>query len=410
MGRALRIGLFSPFFGATVGGGEKYLGVAAEAVRDGFPGHRVDLVGAVPADVAMYQRMLRLDLGGIGIRSTNDRAGAGRRGLKNVAWLRPLRDLAIAAQAARISRDYDLFLSMVYVIPSHSRARRTVILCQFPYPVDAGAGGSWSRRLLAGPMRGAMRRLLGEDVTAAREVICQSEFVRAWVQRYWHRDPTVITPPIDVPDAEPDLAAKSRTILSVGRFFTGGHAKRQDLMVRAFRDLCDGGLGGWELHLAGSVHREGHNAGYFEAVGRLAEGYPVVLHPDATYEEVQGLYRSASIYWHAAGFGVDATARPIDAEHFGMTTAEAMGHGVVPVAIAAGGQPEVVRDGADGYLWSDLDQLRSRTLELAGDEALRRRLALAARESSRRFSRPSFKARMVAALEPVVRELEAEPA
>jgi glycosyltransferase involved in cell wall biosynthesis len=408
VGRALRIGIWSPFFGATFGGGEKYLGVTAETVRDAFPRHRVDLIGAVPADVERYRAMLGLDLDGITVRATNPGAGGARRGLKNVRALRPLRDLALAAQAARVSRDYDLFLSMVYVIPSHSRARRTVILCQFPYPVDAASGPvSWRRRLLAGPMRAAMRRALGEDVTRAREVICQSQYVRGWVRRYWHRDAMVVNPPIDIPEAEPDLPAKRPLILSVGRFFTGGHAKRQDLLVRAFRELCDGGLTGWELHLAGAVHREGHNAGCFEEVSALARGYPVVLHPDVPGDELQDLYRRASIYWHASGFGVDPELRPIDAEHFGMTTAEAMGHGAVPVAIAAGGQPEVVRDGVDGYLWTELDQLRARTLELTAGAALRERLALAARESSRRFSRAAFRERMAAALEPVVRELEA---
>jgi len=58
---------------------------------------------------------------------------------------------------------------------------------------------------------------------------------------------------------------------------------------------------------------------------------------------------------------------PAAQEHFGMTTAEAMGYGAVPVAIGSGGQPEVVDDGVDGFLWRDVDQLKAKTRALVDD-------------------------------------------
>ena len=91
-----------------------------------------------------------------------------------------------------------------------------------------------------------------------------------------------------------------------------------------------------------------------------------------------------------------------------MTTAEAMGHGAVPVAIARGGQVEVLEDGVSGYLWDDLDQLKQRTIELMEQPELRRRLGEAARRRSERFSRAEFRQKIVAAVDPLVREL-AEP-
>jgi glycosyltransferase involved in cell wall biosynthesis len=212
---------------------------------------------------------------------------------------------------------------------------------------------------------------------------------------------------VDISAAEPQWNAKERVILSVGRFFTAGHNKRQDIMVRAFREMCDQGLAGWELHLAGSIHAEGPNAGFYDSVVELARGYPVRFHTEISHADLQGLYQRASIYWHAAGFDVATDSRPIELEHFGMTTAEAMGAGAVPVTFNAGGQPEVVRNGEDGYLWTSLDELKARTADLAGDSDLRRRLGGAARESSRRFGRERFKREIVAALDPVIRELEA---
>jgi glycosyltransferase involved in cell wall biosynthesis len=391
VGRPLKLGLHSPFFGSTLGGGEKYLGVAAEAIRDAFPEHTLEIVSPVPVDRQLYRRMLDIDLSGIKLREEGG-GGASLLGrLNRFGSLRRFRNLALAYQARRASRRFDLFLTMVYVIPAMSRARRSAIICQFPYELDRHP---WSR-------------VWARELRNFDPVICYSEFVRGWIRTYWSREAVVIPPPVDIPESEPDWKAKENIILSVGRFFTAGHNKRQDVMVHAFRELCDAGLSDWELHLAGSVHRDGPNAGYYESVVELAHGYPIRFHTEASSDDLRSLYGRASIYWHASGFGVSGDTRPIDLEHFGMTTAESMGAGAVPVVINAGGQPEVVRDGEDGYLWRDLDEMKARTAELAGDPALRRRLGQAARGSSRRFGRDRFKRDIVAALEPIIRRLEA---
>jgi glycosyltransferase involved in cell wall biosynthesis len=395
-----------------MGGGEKYLGVAAEAVRDAFPRHRVEIVSPVPVDVERYERMLGLDLHGIGFRSGSVGGGGLGRRIRRLRLLRRYADLYLSARVVGWTADYDLLLSMVYVLPAFSRARRSVVLCQFPYQLDSSEGGGGPRRLLyrayMAPYNILKARLLGGDVEAFQLILSQSEYVRTWVRRYWGRDSLIVNPPIDVPEPEPDLDAKQPIILSVGRFFAGGHCKRQDVMVETFRKMCDGGLTGWELHLVGSLHRSNPaHMRYFEEIKALARGYPVQIHPDAPLELVQDLYRRASLYWHAAGYGVDAERRPADLEHFGMVTAEAMGYGCVPVAIARGGQVEVVRDGVDGFLWDQPGQLAEKSMRLMGDRDMRRHLALAAREASHRFSRQRFKRRMADAVQPLVAGLEA---
>lgn len=382
MGRRLRIGLYSPYFGSTVGGGEKYLAVTAEALRDAYPEHVIEIVGPVPADRERYRAMLNVNLEGIGLRSTNQRVTRVHRVANRLRWLRPLRNLAVSAQAERATSGYDLLLGMVYAIPVRSRARRSVMLCQFPYP---------------GPDP--------RDIEPYELIISQSQYCREWVAEYWKRDAAVINPPIDLPGDPPDWTGKENVILGVGRFFATGHKKHQDLLVKSFRRLCDGGLEGWQLHLAGTVHREGPHAGYYERVAALAEGYPVILHPDAGYQEVQDLYRLATLFWHAAGYGADPRADPAALEHFGMTTAEAMAAGAVPLAYALGGQAEVIRSGVDGHLWTTPAELETRTLELVGDHALRRRMGEAAAAGSRRFGRQEFRRQMLELLGPIVQEL-----
>jgi glycosyltransferase involved in cell wall biosynthesis len=375
----VRIGLYSPYFGATYGGGEKYLVRAARALKDAFPEHRVELVGSVPADREQYAHVLNVDLDGIGLTATNRRVTPMHRLLNRLTVLRPLRNLVLGRQAGRVSAAYDLFLMMAYAIPIRCYAPAGVVLCQFPYELADG------------------------ELDGYQAVVVQSQYVRGWVQRRWRRDAVVVNPPIDVPAEEPDWPAKERIILSVGRFIADGHTKRQDLMVESFRRLVRGGLQGWELHLVGSVHSDAMHRGYFERVRELAGGLPVHLHPDAPYDVVQCLYRRASLYWHAAGAGVDAEADPAALEHFGMTTAEAMAHGAVPIAIGRGGQPEVVSHGRDGFLWTEPSELEALTLRLTGDPRLRRELGAAAREASRRFSSERFAAEIVDALTPMVR-------
>lgn len=411
MDSPLRIGIYSPFFGSTVGGGEKYLAVTAEAVRDGFPGSRVEIISPVPADRERYERMLQVDLHDIELVSTRARVTRLHRLLGGIRALRLYRDLFVSAQAARSTRRYDLFLSMVYVLPAFTKARRSVILCQFPYSIGPISWKRWGALtplylLYQLPYRLLRPPLLGAGPADFDKVVCQSEYVRHWVRTYWYRDADVVNPPIDIPAAEPDLEAKRNLILSVGRYFAGGHNKKHDVMVRAFREMVDAGLTGWELHLAGSVHHDAASTEYLQRVRELAAGYPVHIHEDVPYDDLQALYARAAVYWHAAGYGVDVEESPIEIEHFGMTTAEAMAHGAVPVVIAAGGQLEVLEDGVSGFHWKDPSGLREQTLRLVRDPALRRRMAVAARARARRYSRSEFKRRMRESLAPLVADLE----
>lgn len=409
----MKIGFYSPFMGSTVGGGEKYFGTAAEAIRDAFPEMVIEVLTPVPVDVETYEQMLGLDLHDISFRAMCRGRGGMKGRLNRIPMLRRYRDLAVSVRAARETRRYDLLISMVYVLPAFSRARRGIILCQFPYELTPPRRHhglvAMAHKLFLRPYLGMRRLLLGGEIDDFDEVICQSEYVQRWVKRLWDRGSLVVNPPIDVPEVEPDWEAKRNVILSVGRFFAGGHNKRHDVLIRTFRQLCDDGLRGWELHLVGSLHLTTEaDANYFERVRELAAGYPVHIHQDASRDEVDRLYREASIYWHAAGHGVDEQAHPAELEHFGMTTVEAMARGAVPVVIARGGQVEVVEQALSGYLWNEPEELTARTLALTDDAHLRRQLGQAAREASFRYSRARFVREMVDAVRPLVESLRSE--
>lgn len=243
-----------------------------------------------------------------------------------------------------------------------------------------------------------------------------SQFTQRWINRYWGLPSALLYPPVDVDrfaaacsdaprsgitargrDQRNTFAAKP-FILSVGRFFAGQHNKQHLAMIGAFKRLVDNGLAGWELRLAGGLTPGTAHTRYLAEVHAAAQGYPIRVEAELPFDELVQRYRQAAVYWHAAGFGEDEERAPIKAEHFGITTVEAMAAGCVPVVVARGGQPELVTHGVDGFLWQTLDELCAHTLRLLRDEELRRTMATAARQSARRFDQPHFAVNLAATL------------
>ncbi len=234
--------------------------------------------------------------------------------------------------------------------------------------------------------------------------MANSSFTAGWVDRWWGRDATVLEPPVQLRRPGP----KEPVILSVGRFFAAGrgHAKKQIEMVEAFRRLGTAAEG-WELHLAGGCSPEDHS--YLQAVRVAAAGLPVHLHVDLSGAELDALYARASFYWHATGLDEDLDADPVRAEHFGITTVEAMSAGAVPIVIDAGGQPEIVRDGVDGLLFTDLAGLVDRTRALLADPDRRAELSRAARQRAARYGLASFGERLTGLVDEVIDSPENRP-
>lgn len=226
-------------------------------------------------------------------------------------------------------------------------------------------------------------------------LVANSVFTSGWVERLWDRPSAVLHPPVSLRTP----GRKQNVILSVGRFFPRdrGHSKKQLELVRAFRQLVDGGLRDWTLHLAGGCAPAGR--AYLDAVRADAEGYPVELHPDLSGTELDALYARASVYWHAAGLGEDEQRHPERLEHFGISTVEAMSAGAVPVVIGRGGLVETVRDGVDGFVFADVDGLVERTRRLVDDPALRAKMAASAGRRAEEFSLPAFDQRLHALLD-----------
>ena len=221
-------------------------------------------------------------------------------------------------------------------------------------------------------------------------VMANSEFTRGWISRLWERESDVLFPPIQVQRLHP-AAEREKAVLTVGRFFAPGlgHAKRQKEMVEFFAAASRAGrLPGWKMYVVGGM--EDSQRGYVDTVRAAGAGCPVEVITNAPRSRVEELLSNSSVFWSATGYGEDEDKSPWSSEHFGMTTVEAMAGGCVPVVIDRAGQKEIVREGIDGFRWSTPTQLIERTVQVAGDEALRARLAVSSVERAQAFSEDAF--------------------
>ena len=222
-------------------------------------------------------------------------------------------------------------------------------------------------------------------------VLANSEYTRGWVRRLWDTEAEVLFPPIQTQRLVP-APGRQPVVASVGRFFAPGlgHAKRQLEMVELFgRAIRSGALpADWRMVVLGGC--EDSQLPYLARVQAAAEGLPVEVVANAPRGRVEQLLSTASVFWSATGLGEDGEKAPWASEHFGMTTAEAMAGGCVPVVIDRAGQREIVRDGVDGFRWTTPAELLAATARVAHDPALHARLSASAVERAGTYGEQAF--------------------
>jgi GT2 family glycosyltransferase/glycosyltransferase involved in cell wall biosynthesis len=332
-----RVAVFTPF-ALSPGGGERYILTLASALANG---KRVAIVTPQPYSHLRLQSLGRefdLDLSQCDV-TTYDRF----------------------ISAPRPEFMFTLGNRIVPSVAAH--AGTSWYHCQFPFPLEATALGS-SRNLLAG----------------YRGIIVNSEFTKEHALRALktYKLPSVpieiIHPPVTMIGG--DAGRKKNIILNVGRFFVGGHSKRQDLIIEVFRTLIEKYGGEIDLHLAGSSVPEPMHIVYLSELQKNARQLPVKFHVNPTTEALWALYRDAAIYWHATGLHSDIEHEPGKAEHFGISIVEAMSAECVPLAFNAGGPREIITHGVNGFLYDTADSLVDITVELLHGNGAARRIEM----------------------------------
>lgn len=290
------------------------------------------------------------------------------------------------------SRGTDLFINCFHNV-HYFYGKKNVHIVHFPAKRRSEGSPIFSRNSFLRTVGASLDRryLRSYDL-----FICNSRFTEGWLETYWGIKPErreVLYPPVTGsqstcnyrPDPRnTDLSQKGPFILAVSRFDV---RKNVFELVKYFTEN-ESRFANWSLTVAGACSENDHE--YFDRVAAIARGHRVNLLSNIPKQELNQLYRKSGIFWHAMGIEVDENINPIDVEHFGITTVEAMAAGAVPVVVDKGGQREIVNDGLSGFRWRSFNELGRKTEILIKDQELRSRIATAAIAKSEEYSVESF--------------------
>jgi glycosyltransferase involved in cell wall biosynthesis len=342
----MRIGIYDPYLD-TLGGGERYiLSIASFFSQD----NNVEIFWDDASLLEKVNEKLHIDIQTIRITQNIFKA--------HISLLKRL----------SLLKNYDILIFLSDGSIPVLSAKKNFVIIQHPV--------NWVRN-------GFLNKI---KLLRVNDVIVYSNFVKRFIDTSFGVESIVLAPP--VPLLNYDEQKKENIILSVGRFTKGMNTKKQEEMLRIFQKMCDNGLKDWELVLIGSSLEQD-----YDFVLRLKEeihGYPINVLQNADYKTLVQYYEKAKIYWHAAGYGENLDLYPERAEHFGITTVEAMSAGAVPIVINAGGQKEIVTEQENGFLWNDEEELIAKTKLVIEDDGLRTKLAKETAKSSTKYSVESF--------------------
>lgn len=346
----MKIGIYTPYL-ATLAGGEKYMLTLATCLAKY---HDVSLFWNKNEEATIKEKARKK----LGID------------LKDIPFARNIFASSVSFASRFISsKNYD---AIVVLSDGSIPFLWTKQYIHFQYPVEWVNGKGIKTKL---------------KLYKTEKIICNSEFTKNFIDKEFGVKSTVVYPPVAL--QKTDGIKKENLILNVGRFginWQGSSFKKQDVLVDAFKELVDKGLSRWGLVFVLGVKDEKD----MQDIKKQAKGYPIefVVNPDNT--TLWEYYAKAKIYWHGAGFGEDLEKYPDRAEHFGIATVEAMGMGVVPIVISAGGQKEIVTHEKDGLLWNTTEELEKYTELLVNDSKKMEELSHAAKKRAEDFSPEKF--------------------
>lgn len=308
-----------------LGGGERYMLSAAVALRE--LGYTITFGWDTRADLEKLASQLGLELGSY-----------------------ELAPHVIAAYHAhspltmyRATRPYDVVFYLSDGSLPLLGGRTNLVHMQVPF--HDVHGQSWTNKI--------------KKMTLSRLVV-NSAFTKRVVDQEYGVDAAVLYPPVPMHLPLP----KKPLILSVGRFEPSLNVKKQTILIEAFKALSRE-LPDWELVLAGGSA----DPTWLATLKSQAAGFPIRFAANCSHKELVKLYGEATLYWHAAGYGVDEVKQPELTEHFGISTVEAISAQALPLVVPRGGQREIIQNPA--LTWDSIPELVEKTVGLAHNRELR---------------------------------------
>jgi glycosyltransferase involved in cell wall biosynthesis len=304
---------------SVIGGGERYVGYLAQALRRASPGDGPRFSQTI---FACGEREETFHHDGIALRvMRNDN-------------IYPSRMDAISEALWRELERFDL----VHVHQSLTRfgAYATAVARSLGKPVVATDLGGGDERVM----------LEGRGIALADGVVSISAYAHGFVAAAFDGPYEILIGPVDTdrfsPASRPAVRGVRR-VIAVSRIMPH---KGIDRIVAALPP-------GLSLTVVGRVYDEG----YYERLRRMAAGKDVSFVHDADDARLVALYRASDLFAQAS------TARDLDGnpvakpELMGLTTLEAMSCGLPVVVSDAGSLPELVQDPRFGRVFATHDEL-----------------------------------------------------
>ncbi|KKQ42853.1 MAG: hypothetical protein US59_C0003G0018 [Candidatus Levybacteria bacterium GW2011_GWB1_37_8] len=348
----MRIGIFDPYLD-TLSGGEKYmLSIASCLVQE----YEVFIFW----DKSKEDKIKQTALKKLGID------------LSSVKFYSNIFDKKTSLLSRFVqSRKFD---AIVYLSDGSIPIVGSKLFIHFQFPIEWINGNSMKTRI---------------KLFFVKKIFCNSYFTKSFIDKKLDVKSDVLYPPVNLHVVK--NMEKENIILHVGRFdvdFHESNYKKQDVMIDIFKKMIDAGLKNWKFKLVIGV-RDGDEE-KLNKLRTISEGYPIELIVNIPNQKLWEYYSKAKIYWHATGYGENLQKYPEKAEHFGISTVEAMGSGCVSVAFNAGGQKEIIEDNKNGYLCNNIEDFISKTNALIKDENLLRKISIASIRRSSIFSGDRF--------------------
>ena len=271
-------------------------------------------------------------------------------------------------------RESRKFGAIIYLSDGSIPFVGTKLFIHFQFPIEWVDGRSFKTRI---------------KLFFVKKIFCNSYFTKHFVDKKLNVKSDILYPPVNLHVIK--NIKKENVILHVGRFdvdSTDSNYKKQDVMIDIFKKMVDAGLKNWKFELIVGVKDKDKEK--LDKLKEMSKGYAIELLENISNQKLWESYSKAKIYWHATGYGEDLQKYPEKAEHFGISTVEAMGAGCVPVVFDAGGQKEIIEDKKSGYLCESMEDFMSKTNALIEDESLLKRMSIRSIKRSDIFSGNRF--------------------
>jgi glycosyltransferase involved in cell wall biosynthesis len=295
-------------------------------------------------------------------------------------------------KVSKISKDYDFFFNAEAHETIKSRARYNLMYCHFFEQKCYRPSKNFTDffKLVFVYIFKSMLK----NYAKKYNIYCNSNYTKHWLRKKWKVDAKVIYPPIDIPKKK--IIKKENIILSIGRLTPD---KNYEFVIYCFKKLYETNKN-YRCIICGIKYGEA----YYQKLLRISKNYPIRIITSVSDKELNELYDKSKIFIQAKGLNINEKKYPALVEHFGMSAAEAMAHGCIPILLNKGGYKETIEQGKSGFLFNSEKEAVEKLKILTNNEKIRKKMSRNAAQRAKKFSLERMQKEIDAAIKETIQK------